>query len=240
MTSFIQKKGGNIMTTKNEEEIKKDKSKGRTVSLYFQAIVLFIVAGCFLLFLYKGGVIDKCMIESLADENIARGLITFLIACGTILISLIVCVGALLGRGDDAKESFFRAKEILTILVGILGTIVGFYFGSATDDQKGKITVAEPILSVQDVVESQELVELRSYVSGGTKPYRYKIKFPDFNNLEIEGLANDNGWIISEFNAPLVPEEQKVTYHLDVQDANGEKGQFRVQPEKGFKVKPKK
>lgn len=35
-----------------------------------------------------------------------------------------------MGRDYDKREQFYRTKEILTILIGDLGSIGGFYFGS--------------------------------------------------------------------------------------------------------------
>jgi hypothetical protein len=39
------------------------------------------------------------------------------------------------------RERFTLGKEVLTILIGVLGTIVGFYFGSAPIDNN-KIPIA--------------------------------------------------------------------------------------------------
>lgn len=76
------------------------------------------------------------VLKQLEDEHIARGLITFVVTLGVVSIAIITVLAALMGRGGpEAKEKFARAKEILTILVGILGTIVGFYFGQATADE---------------------------------------------------------------------------------------------------------
>ena len=62
-------------------------------------------------------------------EDTARIFITFLVAVGTIAIALLAVLTAMIIR--EYKERFALAKEVLTVLVGILGTIVGFYFGSA-------------------------------------------------------------------------------------------------------------
>ncbi len=62
-------------------------------------------------------------------DNSARILITFLVAVGTIAIAFLTILTAMVIR--EYKERFALAKEVLTILVGILGTIVGFYFGTA-------------------------------------------------------------------------------------------------------------
>lgn len=69
------------------------------------------------------------------DIEKARGLITFTVAMGTIIIALILVLVTLLGSWPDSQERFNRGKEILAILVGILGTIVGYYYGAADSAQ---------------------------------------------------------------------------------------------------------
>ena len=90
-----------------------------------------IVVGAILLALFKD---DLRLLNRLADRSVARGLITFLIAISTVGIALILAVSTVVSTptADDDKR-FDRAKQVLTILIGVLGTIVGFYFGS-TDD----------------------------------------------------------------------------------------------------------
>ncbi len=64
-----------------------------------------------------------------ADDG-ARVLITFLVAVATVAIAFLAILTAMVIR--EYKERFALAKEVLTLLVGILGTIVGFYFGTAS------------------------------------------------------------------------------------------------------------
>jgi hypothetical protein len=64
-----------------------------------------------------------------SPDDSARVLITFMVAVGTIAIAVLATLTAMVIR--DFEKRFVLAKEILTILVGILGTIIGFYFGTA-------------------------------------------------------------------------------------------------------------
>ena len=63
-------------------------------------------------------------------DDAARILITFLVAVSTVAIAFLAILTAMVIR--EYKERFALAKEVLTLLVGILGTIVGFYFGTAS------------------------------------------------------------------------------------------------------------
>ena len=85
---------------------------------------LFLVGLLFYVFF-----IDTKLLKELADPAIARGLITFLFAIGTIVLATIITLGVLLGKAAHLKERFDRGKEILGLLLGILGTIIGYYFG---------------------------------------------------------------------------------------------------------------
>jgi len=51
-----------------------------------------------------------------------------------------LAVGALVGQ--HSVEEFAKAKEILTVLIGVFGTILGFYFGTAAGGGQ-KLDVAE-------------------------------------------------------------------------------------------------
>jgi hypothetical protein len=88
------------------------------------AFVGAIIVGVFNLQSFKA--------ESLIStkDDAARILITFLVAVTTVAIAVLATLTAMVVR--EYKERFALAKEVLTLLVGILGTIVGFYFGSAT------------------------------------------------------------------------------------------------------------
>ena len=71
------------------------------------------------------------LIDKLASPGSARGLITFLFSLITIAVILIVIIALLwMDKDQDLDNRFTKAKDIIAILVGILGTIVGFYFGS--------------------------------------------------------------------------------------------------------------
>ncbi|HVR27081.1 MAG TPA: PASTA domain-containing protein [Candidatus Polarisedimenticolia bacterium] len=76
---------------------------------------------------------DQAFLSSLADKERARGLITFLIAISTVGVAIILSISTLiLAAGDDGDKRFDRGKQVLSVLIGVLGTIVGFYFGAET------------------------------------------------------------------------------------------------------------
>jgi hypothetical protein len=203
----------------------------------FQIVLFLLVASIFCFLIYKGVIGDSSVLEGLSETKTARGLITFIFAVGTIAIAILVCLGALIGRGDPAKESFYRAKEILTILVGILGTIVGFYFGTANEVNPVKLTVAKPFLSAQEV-QSEGNILFTTFVSGGKTPYRYTITFPQLNDSAVEGLSDKTGWIRQQIKAPPVSDATRLVYQIDVEDAGGAKESFKCKDSEGLLVMP--
>lgn len=76
-----------------------------------------------------GGVLmPHSIVRELSDADLARGVITFIFAVGTIGIALLLSVGALVGKTGD---EFTKGKEVLAVLIGVFGTILGFYFGTS-------------------------------------------------------------------------------------------------------------
>ena len=72
--------------------------------------------------------------DRLASTSGARGLITFLVALGTVISALIIVLAVFWMPAAEVERRAQAAKDILTIMVGILGTIIGFYFGTAEQD----------------------------------------------------------------------------------------------------------
>jgi hypothetical protein len=61
------------------------------------------------------------LIAQLADADQARGLITFLFAFITISVVFVVVIAVLwMEKDEDIDGRFAKAKDIITILVGIL------------------------------------------------------------------------------------------------------------------------
>ena len=76
--------------------------------------------------------LNEQMLGQLAKVEQARGLITFLFAVATVGIALIIVLAIFLSTGtpEEVKERFQMGKDVLAVLIGVFGTIIGFYFGS--------------------------------------------------------------------------------------------------------------
>ncbi|HWX17654.1 MAG TPA: hypothetical protein VNY07_13800 [Chthoniobacterales bacterium] len=147
------------------------------------------------------------IVRELGNADLARGVITFIFAVGTIGIALLLTFGALLG--GLKPEDFANAKGVLTVLIGVFGTILGFYFGTANGGGQ-KLDVAEIKLADKQLI---------THISGGTRPYRYSITPSDKAFAPIENKVSDDGWIIE-----TLPEVPKPTSVLTV-DATDDKDQ---------------
>jgi len=88
---------------------------------------------------------------NVSDIAFSRGLISIVFASGTIAIALALAVSTLFPTraGDGSKERFERGREVLTILVGIFGTILGFYFGSMDSSNAGPVIYSVSPTSIE-------------------------------------------------------------------------------------------
>ena len=185
------------------------------VSLLILLGVLFLL-GMAILDLDKGRVL-----VGMGKATFARGLITYLFAVVTIGTAVVLVLSALLGSD---KERFDRGKEVLSLLLGVFGTMVGFYFASelAREDDRGSLSISSVLAAPQELAQGGT-VRLTAYVRGGRPPYRFAITAEDSSADEFTELARADGWIVKDFSLPatLKAGAHKVT--IAVQDMDGDR-----------------
>jgi len=89
------------------------------------AIIGFVCVGLIAWFIIAGG-------DIFSAPDKARALITFAVAIVTVAIALIMVLYVVFAAGQDPefKDRFSSGKDVLMVFVGILGTIMGFYYGT--------------------------------------------------------------------------------------------------------------
>ena len=188
-------------------------------------IVLIAVSILLSVFLLIGAAIlgiDRGVLGDMSKTEFARGLITYLFAVVTIGTAVVLVVSALTSGSDEQhKEQFQRGKEILSLLLGVFGTIVGFYFGSAVKGQAEEqvLKLAALHLSANEVTSKSQFTVM-TLASGGQRPIKYSVvlgnEIPDFRDE-----VSTNGWIAKEIVAPETKSVQEITVRVVVKDADG-------------------
>ena len=78
----------------------------------------------------------------LADPDVARGLVTFLFSFATIAVFVISAIAIFWVNPEEVDRRASYAKELLAVMIGVFGTILGFYFGSA-DERRAPVPATE-------------------------------------------------------------------------------------------------
>lgn len=111
------------------------------------------------------------------------------------------------GEPEALKVRFSYAKDILATLVGILGTILGFYFGSAEKSTVGTLVLADIQFRAGQAI---------THVSGGTAPYSYTIGTSDAESKATR--VSKDGWIFESLPGAVKGSTQVTVEVTDSQD----------------------
>ena len=151
-------------------------------------------------------------LQKLKDIEVARGLITFLVVVVAVSIALILAIYVLASNESTAqiKERFTFAKDVLAILIGILGTVLGFYYGT-------KEKVEDQVYSVDAQFRGSQMI---AHIVGATPPYRYAITFPGEDSKKIVTKVSKDGWITETLPGAMKKDEP---IQVDIIDAKEKK-----------------
>ncbi len=155
---------------------------------------------------------------TMAQPEFARGLITYLFTIVTIGTAVVLIISGLTG---GSKEQFDRGKEILGLLLGVFGTMVGFYFGSEASHVRLRLSLTPPLLSATEIVTGERLT-VTAMVQGGAPPYRLGISTGENPPGTYDQAPRGDGWIVSTIVGPEVSKETAGTIWIAVQDGNGD------------------
>ena len=169
--------------------------------------------------------LDHGVLNSMAEKAFARGLITYLFSVVTVGTGVVLVVSALTRDGAAQDEAFQRGKDIFALMLGLFGTIIGFYFGSEVAgagraaDQGLRLT--PPLLEESSVVGGAD-VTVFGAVSGGVPPYQYGLAVGADRSVQYNKSAGANGWIRETLSTEGMNEKGAVIVTMGVQDATGQ------------------
>jgi hypothetical protein len=150
-------------------------------------------------------------LELLGTLEIARGIITFLIAFTTVGIAVILTISTVvLQDSPENDKRFDRGKQVLTVLIGVLGTIVGFYFAGSQGASAPALSITSTALTNGAVGSKYNDTPLAE--SGGTPPFKWSVT-PGLPN----GLSLAENGVLS--GTPTETVDGK-TYTFTVVDGN--------------------
>jgi hypothetical protein len=130
---------------------------------------------------------------------------------------------------EELEERFARAKDLLTVVIGILGTILGFYFGSISEGENraNALNIANVGVS-SPVAQPSSTVKVSATILGGAPPYTYSIQFADptgatnTSAMTVISETSDTGAIAKDVMIP--PDISKPTGITFAMIANDTKG----------------
>lgn len=116
----------------------------------------------------------------LKNVDASRGFITFVFTLGTISLFLVITAATVFDARSTGDAKYDRAKTILSMLIGIFGTVLGYYFGIADKDADAAPGLQmSPIVITHGSEPETGRINFAAAVSGGTAPYAFYVTAKD-------------------------------------------------------------
>lgn len=174
---------------------------------------------------------DALFLKRLANMEYARGLITFVFTLGTITIAIMLTLAVLLRQDPEIEKRFRQGREVLTILIGVVGTIVGFYYGATTVEKLSPLEIAY-VKVIEVDSQARRNPEIRAKLIGGQPPYHYSIAFDQDEISKIENDANEEGLITEQvIIKEVATKEGKTTVKFTLTVTDKEKKEAKMDGE---------
>jgi hypothetical protein len=171
---------------------------------------------------------NSSFFSSLAQVDQARGLITFLVAICAVAVILLTAINIFWGNDAKFDDRFKAAKDLVTLVVGVLGTILGFYFGSASSDHLLQLSFDKPA-SYSSVIASSK-IPVAATAKNGVAPFNFDLLVLDEKgepaSKDAENKQSDKAFISQEIKAPDKP--GKYTIVLLLRDTKGQQTKTTV------------
>ena len=189
----------------------------------FLIVVLILVSIFFLILAAIRGWDKGSVLLSMAKIEFARGLITYLFAVVTIGTAVVLLVFVLTTpETGQTDQRFEHGKEILSLLLGVFGAIVGFYFGSEVSRGKEDRTIRIAPLKLTGIPAiAGKTITVSTVVSGGRAPWRYCVVFGDAPAHPSEH-ADSTGWLVKDVVVPATDKEVTMRLRVVVRDEDNQ------------------
>lgn len=187
-----------------------------TIALVLTGFVIAVV-------LVIGIFVSDTFLGMMAQPDHARGLITFLFSFATIAVIVLVAIAVFWMPPSEVETRFRSAKDVITILVGVLGTVLGFYFG--TTSNTAPLSISAVTVPPNPVVAGGKAT-VTAKVAGGAAPYHCSISVtngsPAIDLSKNRCQALDTGNVSAEVTIPGgVSSKTDVAFKIVVNDARG-------------------
>jgi hypothetical protein len=167
------------------------------------------------------GLSNSSFFGSLAQVDQARGLITFLVAVCAVAVILLTAINIFWGNNATFNDRFAAAKDLVTLVVGVLGTILGFYFGTLTSERLLQLSFDSP--ASYSVVATGSDINVRATARNGASPYNFDLLVVDAEgkpvSKSVDNKQSDNSSIREDIKAPTAPGKYSII--LLLRDAKG-------------------
>jgi hypothetical protein len=123
-------------------------------------------------------------------------------------------------------------------LIGVLGTIVGFYFGSTTSQPTPPLAISPAVISNLQPKKG-ETFTISTSITGGKPPYTYSITF-DANVIRPVNDGSPDGTIKRDFTVPAgLTADQDVAFVITAKDSSNNTAEYNKDGKQKISFKTK-